>query len=106
MKHSYSISHFSWLPQAVYKELINRLSQKVSYVYMQIDPVIDEVSPNGLISGFHIYDHSIVTFGIRGFYLGFSKTSHAESLDRFRKLVVHRVKLDISVLKIILKKII
>ena len=40
LNSQYSRSHFSWLPQAVSKGLINRLFQKVSYAYTIIDPVI------------------------------------------------------------------
>ena len=41
LNFSYSIIHFSRLPQTVYKVLINFLSQKVIYYYMIIDPVIN-----------------------------------------------------------------
>ena len=70
MKISYSISHFSWLPQVVYKGIINCLSQKVSYDSMMIDTGIDVFSPNEVKMHFHICDKSIITFGIRGFYFG------------------------------------
>ena len=50
LNYSYSISHFSWLPQAVAKQ--NRLSQKVSYDYKIIDPVNNGISPNEVISHF------------------------------------------------------
>ena len=43
---SYSRSHFSWLPQAVSKELIDFLYQKVTYYSMFIDPVINWFSTN------------------------------------------------------------
>ena len=43
----------------------------------------------------HIYDNSIITFGIIGFCLGFSNTSHVYSLDRFRKIVVGEIKTDL-----------
>ena len=59
----YSRKHFSWLPQAVSKILINRLSHKVSYASITIDPVINGFSPNELRSHFHIFDHPIITFG-------------------------------------------
>ena len=45
----------------------------------------------------HIYDQSIVTFGINGLCLGFSKTSHVDVLDNFIKTVVYKVKFDISI---------
>ena len=44
--YSYSRSHFSRLPQAVAKKIINCLSQKVNYASKIIDTVIDEFSPN------------------------------------------------------------
>ena len=62
---SYSISHFSRLPQAVAKNLIYYLSQKVSYALNIIDLFINEFSLNYESSHLHIYHHSIVTFGIR-----------------------------------------
>ena len=45
---SYSRIHFSWLSLAVYKRLISRLSQKVSYYFMNIDPIVDGFGPNEL----------------------------------------------------------
>ena len=39
LNYSYSISHFSWLPQAVATKLIYRLSHKFSYAYNIIYPV-------------------------------------------------------------------
>ena len=39
-------------------------------------------SQNDESSYFHIFDHSIVTFGI-GKCLGLSNTSHVDSLDMF-----------------------
>ena len=92
----YLIRHFSWLPQTVAKELINSLSQKVSYASMIIYPFINVFSPNEVRSHLHICDHSIITFGKIGFYLGFSNTSRVVSLDKFRKAVVEMVKLDID----------
>ena len=65
LSYSYSRSHFGRLPQAVDKKPINFLSQKVSYVSNIIDPVINRFSPHGLSSHLHIYDHSIVIFGMR-----------------------------------------
>ena len=96
MDFSYSRSHFSWLPQAFSKGIINRLFQKVSYYSMVIDPVINVFSPNEVSSHFQICDHSIINFGKIGFCLGFSKTSHVESLDRFIKSMVEKVELEIN----------
>ena len=45
---SYSISHFSWLTQAVSKGIINRSYQKVSYSSIMIYPVIHGFIPNKL----------------------------------------------------------
>ena len=87
---------FSWLPQEVSKGLINCLSRKVSYAYMMVDTVINGFIPNEVISHLQIFDHSMIFFGIIGFCLGFSNTSHVDSLDRFRKSVVKKVKLDIN----------
>ena len=94
------------MPQEVAKVLINRLSPKVSYDSMIIDIVINGFTPNSVKGHFHICYHSIVTFGMRGFGLRFSNTSHVDSLDRFRKSVVDKVKFDIRNLKeiIIIKK--
>ena len=66
---------------------------------MMIDPVINGFGPNEFNSHLHICDHSIYNFGIRGLFLGFSNTSNVESLDRFRKSVVDKVKFDIHMLK-------
>ena len=65
LNYSYSRSHFSRLPQAVSKKLINRLSQKFSYASKKIDTVVNVFSPNDVSSNLRIYDHSIVTFGMR-----------------------------------------
>ena len=46
LNYSCSRSHFSRLPQAVAKKIINRLSHKVSYASKIIDPVINGFSPN------------------------------------------------------------
>ena len=46
LNFSYSISHFSWLTQAVSKGLVNHSSQKVSYSSIMIDPVIHGFNPN------------------------------------------------------------
>ena len=67
---SYSRSHFIQLPQAVSKRLMNILSQKVSYAYIMIDPVINWLSPNEEKIQLKICDHSIITFFIRGLCLG------------------------------------
>ena len=66
---------------------------------MMIDKVINGFSTNEVISIFHICDHSIITFGKRYLCLDSSNTSNVDSLDRFRKSVVDKVKLDISILK-------
>ena len=91
LNYSYSRGHFSRLPQAFAKNNVF-LSQKVSYDSKIIDPIINGFSPNEVRNNFHIYDQSIVTFGIRGLCSGFSNTSHVDSLDRFRKLFVDKVK--------------
>ena len=46
LNDSYSRSHFSRLPQALAKILINRLPHKVSYASKIIDPVINGFSTN------------------------------------------------------------
>ena len=46
LNYSYSINHFSSLPQGVAKNLIYIFSQKVSYAYKIIDPVINGFSIN------------------------------------------------------------
>ena len=65
---------------------------------MMIDPVVNGFSPNEVRSHLQICDHLIIAFGKRGFCLGFSNTSHVDSLDRFRKSVVEKFKLDINIL--------
>ena len=50
------------LPQAVSKEPINHLTQKVSYDSMMIDPVINAFIHNKTSSNLHIYDPSTATF--------------------------------------------
>ena len=97
LNYSYSRSHFSRLPQAVAKELLNRLSHKVSYTSMKIDIFICVFTTNEVRNHLHICDHSIIPLYKRGFCLGFSNTSHVESLDRFRKSVFDKVKLDICI---------
>ena len=47
----------------------------------------------------NICDNLIVIFGIRGFCLGFLKTSHVDILDRFRNPVVDTVKTDVCIFK-------
>ena len=65
LNYSYLRSHFSWLPQVFSKELMNRLSHKLSYASIKIDSVINGFSPNEVQIHLHICDHSIITFGIR-----------------------------------------
>ena len=74
---------------------------------MIIDPVINVFSHNEVKINLHICYHSIVNFGKRGLCLAFSNTSHVDSLYRFRKSVVGKVKFDIHIYilnRIILKK--
>ena len=78
-----SISCFSRLPQAVYKEQTNRFSHKVSSSSMKIDPVINGFIPNKVKGHLYIYHHPIINLGIRGLCLGFSNTSQVDILDRF-----------------------
>ena len=99
MNYSYSISHFSWSPQAVPKKLINGLSQKISSASKIIDRVIDGFSNNKVRIILHICYHSIFTFCIRRLCLGFSNTSHVDSLYRFRKPVVNWVKTYVCIKK-------
>ena len=61
--YSYSRSHFSRLPQEVAKK-VYCLLQKVSYASKIIDRIINVFSTNYASSHLHIYNHSIVTFGI------------------------------------------
>ena len=68
------------------------MSHKVIYASKIIDPVINEFSTNEVTSNFDMCDQSIVTFGMRGFCLGFSHTSHVDSLDMFRKSAVDKAK--------------
>ena len=67
---------------------------------MIIDPVINGFNPNEVNIHWHFCDYSIVDFGIRGLCLGFSNSSHVDSLVRFRKSVVHKVKTDLCILKL------
>ena len=97
MNYSYSRSQFSRLPQSVAKKLIYRLYQKFSYASNIIDPDINLFSPHEVISHLHICDHWIVIFGIRDISLGFSNTSHVDSLDRFIKSVVDKSKTEVCI---------
>ena len=58
---------------------------------MMIDRVISAFSPNEEISHLDIRDNSIITFGKRGFSLGFSNTSHVHILYMYKKLVILKV---------------
>ena len=59
---------------------------------MKIHPVINVFSPNEVKIHLRIYYHSNITFGLRGLFLGSSITSHVDSLDRFIKSDVDKVK--------------
>ena len=98
MEFLYLKIHLSRLPHEFSKGLIDFLSQKISYDSMIIDTVINGFSTNEVKIYLHICDHSIITFGIRGLCLVFLNTSHVDNLDKFRKTVVDKVKLDISIL--------
>ena len=65
---------------------------------MIIYQFINGCSTNEVKIYFHICDHSIIKFGGK-FYLGFLNTSNVDSLDRFRKTLVDKVKPDISISK-------
>ena len=56
LNYSYSISHFSRLPEAVAKEIINRMSNKVMYASIKFDPVINGFNLNEVKIQFHIYE--------------------------------------------------
>ena len=58
---------------------------------MENNPVINGFIPNDVKFHLDIYNHPIVTFGIKGLCLGFSNTSYVDSLDMFRKSVVIRL---------------
>ena len=73
--------------------------QKCSNSSKTIDTVINGFNPNDESSHLDIFDHSIVTFGLREKWIGLSNTSHVDSLDRFRKPVVDKVKSDICLLQ-------
>ena len=79
--------------------MINRLTQKGSYASMKVDPIINVLITNEVKAHLQIFDNSIVTFGLRGLYLGVLNISHVESLYMFRKSVVDKVKLDICMFK-------
>ena len=51
------------------------------------------------LSHLYICDNSIVTFGIRKKCIGFSNTSHIDTLEKFRKSVVDKVKSEICILQ-------
>ena len=97
LNRSYSRSHLSRFPQAVAKKLIYSLSQKISDASMMIDQAINGFSTNEVKIHLYIFDYLIIAFGITGFYLGLSYTSHGVSLDRFLKSVVDKVKFDTHV---------
>ena len=61
---------------------------------MMLDPVINGFSANELKINLHICYHSIITFFIRVFGLGFSNNDHVDSLYRFRKTGIDKVKFD------------
>ena len=71
--------------------------QKFSYASIKIDPVVNGFSSNEVKIHFHICYYSIIPFGIRGFCSGHYNTSHVNSLDRFIKSVVDKVKIDVCV---------
>ena len=59
LKFSYSRSNFSWLPQAVSKGIIKRLSHKVRYADIMINPVINGKSypygRKGFLGNYHYW---------------------------------------------------
>ena len=67
---------------------------------MIIGPVISGFSPNEKRSHFHIFDHSIITFGGGYLCLGFSKTSHVESFDRFETVVIKKANNVVDIFRI------
>ena len=93
LNYSYSRSHFSRLPQVVAQKLINRLSHKVSYASKIIDIIINGFIPHEVIIHLYICYHSIVLF----LFLGISNTYRVDSLDRFRKSVVDKVKTEVYI---------
>ena len=99
LNYSYPRSKFSRLPQAVSRNEFYCLSQKFSYAYNTIDPVINGFITHEVISHLHIYTNSIVTSGIRVLYLGLSNTYNVGSLDRLRKSVVDKAKTEVFIFK-------
>ena len=97
LNFSHSRSHFSCLPQAVSKVLINVLSPNFTYAYIMIDPVNNLFCLNKVRIYFQICDLSMFYFWKICLCLRFSNTSNVDSLDRFRKLVVDKVKLDLII---------
>ena len=75
------------------------MSHKVSYASKIIDLVINGFSPNYVSSHLHICYHSIVEILIREKFIGFSNTYCVDSLDRFRRSVVDKVKKYICILQ-------
>ena len=75
------------------------MSQKVIYASKTIDSVINGFIPHELRINLHICDQPIVKFGIRGLCLGFSSTFHIDSLYRFRRPVVDKVKTEVWIEK-------
>ena len=75
------------------------MSQKVSNASKISDPVINGFSPNDESSHLHIFDHLSVKFVIRRKFIGFSNTSHLDSLEMFRISVADKVKTDICILQ-------
>ena len=73
------------------------MSIKVSHASKIIDPAINRLSPNEVKIHLQICYHSMMIFGMRGLCLGFSNTSHFDSLDRFRKSVDDKVKTDVCI---------
>ena len=73
------------------------MSHTFSYASKIIDPVINGFSHNDVSTHFRIWDHSIVTFGISGKYLGLSNTSRVGNLYIFRGSVFDKVKTDICI---------
>ena len=56
-----------------------------------MDQVISRFIPNEKIDHLYICNHSIITFGGGGFFMGFLDTNHVDSLDRFRKFLIEEV---------------
>ena len=62
---------------------------------MVIYTSINGFSTNKVMSDFSIFEHSIINYQKRGFYLVFSNNSNVDSLDIFRKVVSEKVHNDI-----------